>query len=313
MHPCALCDSREIEEIPETSDVRHWKCKRCGEVIVVRSILSSLPKRYFDLWLLSAYCRKRTNSDLPPVEIHSNNLETIVEEMKSSKPANAIEAQNRIIEFFGQQSDLLGGWIQYDEDSHLDVILQKKEMEYMIVYLDEQRFLEVEGGIDDVVGQPWEDDPKQFGTGRMRLTVAGWNKLEDLQRNRLNSNLVFVAMNFDLEHLEIYNNCIEPAVKKAGFVSYRTDQDRHIENINNRIIAKIRESRFLIADFTGHKHGVYFEAGFALGLGIPVIWTCAKADFGQTHFDTKPFNHIVWSDKEQLEEELYWFIKSNIT
>ncbi len=34
--------------------------------------------------------------------------------------------------------------------------------------------------------------------------------------------------------------------------------------------------RFMIADFTGHRGGVYFEAGFAHGLGIPVIWTCRE-------------------------------------
>ncbi len=312
MHPCALCDSKEIDEIPESRDVRHWKCKRCGEVIVVRTLLGKLPKHFFDLWLLSAYCRKRTREGLPPDDIHSNNFPIIIEKMKFSKPTNIIDAQNRIIQLFGEKSDLLGGWIKYDEDCHLDVILQKKEMEYILEALDKQGLLEIEGGIQNVEGPSWEDDPKEFGTGRMRLKFDGWNKFEELRQKQLTSKQAFIAMNFEDECLETYNDCIKPAIEKAGFFPYRIDQDRHIENINNRIISKIRESRFLIAEFSGHKHGVYFEAGYALGFGIPVIWTCEKSNFGKVHFDTKPFNHIVWSNKEQLKEELYWFIKGNI-
>ncbi len=42
----------------------------------------------------------------------------------------------------------------------------------------------------------------------------------------------------------------------------------------DRILARIRESRFVIADLTHNRGGVYYEAGFAEGLGIPVIYTC---------------------------------------
>ena len=33
-------------------------------------------------------------------------------------------------------------------------------------------------------------------------------------------------------------------------------------------MAEIRRSRFVVADYTGQVNGVYFEAGFALGLGL---------------------------------------------
>ena len=35
----------------------------------------------------------------------------------------------------------------------------------------------------------------------------------------------------------------------------------------DRIIAQIRASKFVVADFTRNRGGVYYEAGFALGLG----------------------------------------------
>jgi hypothetical protein len=42
-------------------------------------------------------------------------------------------------------------------------------------------------------------------------------------------------------------------------------------------MAEIRRSRFVVADYTGQRNGVYFEAGFGLGLGLVVIPTC-RAD-----------------------------------
>ncbi len=32
----------------------------------------------------------------------------------------------------------------------------------------------------------------------------------------------------------------------------------------------------MVCDLTGYRGGVYFEAGFAYGLGLPVIYTCRK-------------------------------------
>lgn len=67
---------------------------------------------------------------------------------------------------------------------------------------------------------------------------------------------------------------------------------------------QIRKSRFLVADFTEQKHGVYFEAGFALGLGRNVIWTCRKNDMKNLHFDIRQYNCIDWQNESELSARL---------
>jgi len=52
----------------------------------------------------------------------------------------------------------------------------------------------------------------------------------------------------------------------------------HNEKICDKIVSEIRKSRLLVADFTDNRGGVYFEAGFAMGLSIPVIWMCRASD-----------------------------------
>ena len=68
--------------------------------------------------------------------------------------------------------------------------------------------------------------------------------------------------------------------------------------------SKIKESRFLIADVTEQRQAVYFEAGYAMGIGLPVIWTCKESDIKKCCFDTRQYNHIFWKDAEDLRTQL---------
>ncbi len=101
---------------------------------------------------------------------------------------------------------------------------------------------------------------------------------------------------------------IEPAITEAGYKPLRIDQKEHVNKIVDEIIAEIRRSRFLVADFThgddGARGGVYYEAGFAHGLDLPVIFTCIEDAVETLHFDTAHYNHIVWTTPEELGEKL---------
>ena len=67
-----------------------------------------------------------------------------------------------------------------------------------------------------------------------------------------------------------------------------------------------------MADVTQQRAGVYFEAGYALGLGLPVFWCVRKDDLDNVHFDTRQYNHIVWENEEDLAEQLYLFVTAII-
>jgi hypothetical protein len=58
--------------------------------------------------------------------------------------------------------------------------------------------------------------------------------------------------------------------------------------------------------------GVYFEAGLAQGLGLPVIWTVHKDNVDNLHFDTRQYNHIVYIDPQDLRVQLYNRIAATI-
>ena len=93
----------------------------------------------------------------------------------------------------------------------------------------------------------------------------------------------------------IYKNIMSKAICEAGYKPLKIDNKLHNNKICDEIIAEIRKSKFLVADLTGHRGGVYYEAGFAKGLGLEVFWSCNEKDFDKLHFDIRQYNCIKWS------------------
>ncbi|MGJ5045728.1 hypothetical protein ACQR09_01600 [Bradyrhizobium oligotrophicum] len=140
------------------------------------------------------------------------------------------------------------------------------------------------------------------------LTAQGWLRLDELTKKGPNTSQAFVAMWFNESTQAAYTDGIEPAIAECGYRAMRIDKKEHSNKIDDEIIAEIRRSKFLVADFTCEKEkvrgGVYFEAGFAMGLGIPVIWTVEQQSLGDVHFDTRQYNHIVWDTPGSLRSSL---------
>lgn len=107
---------------------------------------------------------------------------------------------------------------------------------------------------------------------------------------------------------DAYVKGIAPALVSSGYKPMRIDKKEHNNKIDDEIVAEIRRSRFIVADFTCEpknvRGGVYFEAGFAFGLGIPVVWTCKDTSINDLHFDTRQYAHIVWKDTADLYAQL---------
>lgn len=160
------------------------------------------------------------------------------------------------------------------------------------------------------------------------LTYKGLKEAQKLKLAVSNSAFAFVAMWFNDEEMEgAFESAIKPAVQIATegqLAAFRVDNKEHNNDITDEIIAGIKDSRFVIADMTGYRGGVYYEAGFARGLGKPVILTCRKDWFdGETdcngkvikekiHFDINHLNVIVWNTLDELKKRLISRIKATV-
>src|SRR5262249_29996447 len=130
----------------------------------------------------------------------------------------------------------------------------------------------------------------------MFIAPAGYEHLDALRSAGANSSIGFCAMWFDPALSVVWSDAIKPAIESAGYQAERIDSVEHNDRIDDRIMAMIRKRRFMVADFTGQRGGVYFEAGFALGLGLPVVWTIRESALPDVHFDNRQYNFTLWTD-----------------
>jgi hypothetical protein len=145
-------------------------------------------------------------------------------------------------------------------------------------------------------------------SGDFSLTYRGLERLEQLERAAPSGYNAFMAMKFGDAALDnLVDAHFRPAVRDTGFQLLRLDDKPAAGLIDARLRNEIRNCRFLIADLSHSNAGSYWEAGYAEGLGKPVIYTCEKSVFdGKTgferpHFDTNHHLTIIWQpDNPQL-------------
>ncbi len=129
----------------------------------------------------------------------------------------------------------------------------------------------------------------------LTVSPSGWAFVEELRSGRIESTEGFVAMRFTEEFLPVYNEGLSPGIRDAGYKPIRVDRIEHNGKIDDEIIAAIRRCKFLVADFSVNRGGIYFEAGYAMGLARPVIWTVEEGELDNVHFDNRQYNFIQWS------------------
>ena len=142
------------------------------------------------------------------------------------------------------------------------------------------------------------------GSSEFRLKPKGWERVLEVRRAARKSDQAFVAMWFDSETDAAWTSGFKPGLEDSGYRPLRIDLKEHNNKIDDEIIAEIRKSGLLVADFTGQRQGVYYEAGFASGIGLPVVWTCRKDWMDRAHFDVRQYSHIVWESPDELRRRL---------
>ncbi|MBL8667563.1 MAG: hypothetical protein JNM48_08900 [Rhodospirillales bacterium] len=222
----------------------------------------------------------------------------VVERYKDAPPLTPRRRCDRFLQYLLEHTTNLGGgvYIHNNNQDETGAALAWTESHLIDDLGFIQRYLHKQGLI--------EIDGNSF----FRLTVSGYERLEQLDRNARSSAQAFIAMWFNECMNQAYESGIEMAVRAAGYEPVRIDNTEHANKICDQIIAEIRRSRFVVADFTAEpekpRGGVYFEAGFAQGLNVPVIWTCRDNVKDYIHFDTRQFNHIFWNTPQELQERL---------
>lgn len=299
---CPICQlNRVYIVVSDLGERLSIKCQRCGSFTITTTAAAMTEKRELDP-KLSAWIRERFESGANVPEIDSNTLKEMEAALPnyrvSEKQLLLLRAIERRTKFPGQNIVVIDNF-----DYPLTWASGIYEFRYLLDALIERGFVQ----------KASEPDYRDGHLGdKIQITAAGWTFLEEHARPAVISDQVFVAMSFAPELRSAWESGIRPALVKAQFRPYRVDAVPNIDRIDMRIITEIKNSKFLVADVTQQRPGVYFEAGYAQGLGLPVFWCVRSDDLKNVHFDTRQYNHIVWEHEQQLADQLYFYVSAII-
>lgn len=306
--PCPIWGTPAIFE-PKMGDYERVNSPRAGgQYFISGTAVAIFPnsdsvKARLTTWLVD---QRQHGPEWPRI------TEDIIEEVKRRQPLPVHERADRLLKYLAKKSTTIGTPVESKLTDQTEVVMEMKawseslsvkELIYLGNYLAKQ---------------DWVDKFRNnYGDILTTITVKGYARLAELATKQINSSQGFVAMWFpDTKNKDYsliknaYDQGIYAGIDQAGYTPYRVDRDEHNDQITDKIISEIRRSKFLVADFThgdtGVRGGVYYEAGFAHGLNIPVIFTCFKERFSPEiiHFDISHQNFILWETPEDLEEKL---------
>jgi len=306
---CAFCGTEEIKEldyfIPEGGGIDgsyefKYVCPRCGKIEITYNALNALEllegKNAIEKYILSAYNREISYLGSHVLKYTSLNINEIFSSI--SIPTTIRGKMDKLILYMGRNLEY-GKYINLVPSKDYSIAYCKNDEEFygLLEFLQEEGEIEILASISDLQ--------------QSRLKSRGWKRYEELQSNPPKTNHAFVAMWFgqpdrvkDMDN--VFKNGIERAFKDAKtspeYKPLRIDLLEHNDPIDQRILVEIRRSRFVVADLTGNRGGVYFEAGYALALGIQVIWMCEEGT--KVHFDVGQFPRIIWKNENDLYEKL---------
>ena len=302
MDSCKLCggDKPSCLVDEENESLLVVQCPRCGKYNITNGAFSAEPDPFIKerLYLISAVARRSSERG----NFLQIKRELLVDRSEfearilSVCPRNTQEKMDAILAYVAEKSSYPGRDvnISLELDYPLFYCNGKKELKF---YLGHLEYLAL-------IGQRALSGLVTYPPTAITLSGEGWRRVEEHTKPNIESKQAFVAMWFNDEVKTAYSEGIAKLEEDTGFSMLRIDMSEFNDKICDKILAEIRKSRFVIADVTGHRQGVYFEAGFAMGLGLPVIWTCREDQKDKCHFDTRQYNHIFWTEANELREKL---------
>ena len=247
--------------------------------------------------------------------------------IKTWYPKSFSERVDKIMLKLGTLSNHVGQGISFDsnelfsllfidrleKDSLTDKMMQRdysvcmEEAAYMLNCLSSAKLIEYATPGTTSIGR--KITAPEVMQGLVTITPQGYSRIDTLQKNTAHGRNALVAMKFG-DDTKPLRETIRTGIRSAGYNAVFIDEVQHNDFITPELLKYIRDSKFVVVDLTHQNNGAYFEEGYAMGLGKPVIQLCKKDT--KLHFDIAQKNTIMWATEEDIPQMLSNRIKATI-
>lgn len=325
--PCPVCQSIVPCYSVHSPDAQHFRCPVCGEFewsaedylnplnknqlsayLAYHAILPTDDEaRYYttlDKRLCDKYNQDYNNGDYS----HGRPIHIDADIVANWYPKSFSEKIDHILLYIFSHAPHLGQTVDfYAEQLYSFLFIDRYELSSGKPVLRSEDDLQQEGDfmlnclakqgyIQDYLGLQCDNAPS------ITLMPAAYARIDEIQRNTANGKDVLVAMKFG-DDTKSLREAIRKGVHKARYHAIFIDEVQHNDFITPELLKHIRDSKFVVVDLTHKNNGAYFEEGYAMGLGKPVIQLCQEGV--QLHFDIAQKNTIIWKTEEDIPELLH--------
>lgn len=323
---CPVCQSNAPCYITHNPDSQHFQCPVCGKYEwnavdhikpINKNQLSAylayhaiLPgdgeTRYYttlDKRLCDKYNHEYRNGELA----HGHPLHIDADIVANWYPKSFAEKIDYILLYIFKHAPHLGQSVRFsDKQLYSFLFIDRYEWISGRYVLRRDEDLQSEGifMLTCLAEQGYIQDQINFrcdNTQPIILMPLAYARIDEIQRNTANGRNVLVAMKFG-DDTRLLREAIRDGIQKAGYIAVFIDEVQHNDFITPELLKYIRDSRFVVVDLTHKNNGAYFEEGYAMGLGKPVIQLCKQGT--QLHFDIAQKNTIMWTEENDIPEQL---------
>jgi len=295
---CLICN-RALKKLEHREGAGYFDCGHCGPyclsgtaAAILRGTLTDDRPEIPRIRAVLSHAVWRMSGGRNWAQINSVNLDRII---KENRLPSLPEQANNLVRWLGD-NQTPGEGIDLDSEDFQTIIGAETVggASFIIKYLCNVGLIE---------GIPSEAVNREMQVLDAKLSMGGWARYDELKRGAADSRKAFMAMKYGESELDIVFDKFRVAVGQTGYDLARLDQRPAAGLIDDKLRVEILTSRFLISDLTHRNPGAYWEAGYAEGLGKPVIYTCKKRVFDSesTHFDTNHHLTVLW-EPDRLDE-----------
>lgn len=310
---CPICCFNKFKEHrrPE-NDTYLIQCERCGEFVITKEciIYQDVSEKINEVgYILSGLTRELYETGGKRPEFTTGNLEEYAKNYLVPDTGSIEEKIQKLLQRFREKTEFFGQEIELgDIETVVPLAYAKNSDELTALFnlMMEKKLAEV-----DITKNEMDDGLRR---AKVTLSANGWDITNLLQKKNKESDRGFVAIWFD-DSMNESIGAIEEAITECGFKSVCIRDEHFSEKIMDKALGEIRQSRFVVVDLTGARGSVFFEAGFAHGLGIEAIYVYQDGGAEEKtplEFYVKHYQCYRYKDSSDLKETLKNAIKARI-
>ena len=310
---CPICDFPGIKQFPRNDDTYFMQCGRCGEYKISWELL----KGFVDVkdkisevgYILSGLSRElnETGNKYPTFTV--KNLEADLKHYLIPNTKSIEEKVKKFLQRVREKTEYFGEEIKLGDIETVVPLAYAKNSDELIALFT----LMIEKKMAKIgVVKNENDDGKR--TVKITLSADGWDLTNSLEDKNKESDRGFIAVWF-YDSMNENINAAEEAISESGFHPVCIRDEHFSERIMDKALGEIRRSRFVIVDLTGNRGSVFFEAGFAHGLGIEIIYVyCEEHNGEQTslEFYVRHYQCYKYKTPSELKEIIKTAISARI-